>query len=97
MRRCSISMADDIAFSQHSLVPVLHQFKPCVASRRQVASIRAGGDDPEYFDTTVSVQMAKTHRLLLKELDATIAALDSLALAHKATPLAVRTDSMRCP
>ena len=83
-------LADDIAFSQHSLVPVLHQFE-ALCGEPAAGYIHWGATTQNIFDTTVSVQMAKTHRLLLKELDATIASLSTLALAHKATPMAGRT------
>lgn len=83
-------LADDIAFSQHSLVPVLHQFE-ALCGEPAAGYIHWGATTQNIFDTTVSVQMAKTHRLLLKELDATIASLSKLALAHKATPMAGRT------
>ncbi|APW35836.1 adenylosuccinate lyase [Rhodoferax koreense] len=83
-------LARDIAFSQHGLVPVLHQFE-ALCGEPAARYIHWGATTQNIFDTGASLQMAQTHRLLVQGLDDAIAHLSRLALAHKASPMAGRT------
>lgn len=80
----------DIAFAQHPLTPVLHQFE-ALCGEPAAGFIHWGATTQNIFDTATSLQMAATHRLLLEHLDATISGLSATALEHKATALPGRT------
>ncbi|MBI5721107.1 MAG: adenylosuccinate lyase family protein [Burkholderiales bacterium] len=83
-------LAHDIAFAQHPLVPVLHQFEG-LCGEPAAGYIHWGATTQNIFDTASALQMRRTHRLLAGHLDAAIAALGRLALAERDTPMAGRT------
>jgi len=83
-------LAREIAFVQHQLVPVLHQFEE-LCGEPAAGYIHWGATTQNITDTASSLQMAETHRLLIGELDAAIASLAELALEHKDTAVAGRT------
>lgn len=83
-------LADDIAFAQHPLVPVLHQFEE-LCGKPAAGFIHWGATTQNIFDTASALQMRQTHRLLVGHLDTAIAALGRLALEHKATVMPGRT------
>ncbi len=83
-------LAEDIAFAQHPLVPVLHQFEQ-LCGEPAAGFIHWGATTQNIFDTASALQMLRTHALLAGHLDAAIDALAALALTHQATPMAGRT------
>lgn len=83
-------LAADIAFAQHPLTPVLHQFE-ALCGEPAAGHIHWGVTTQNIFDTAASLQMFETHQLLTKYLDATILSLSDLAIEHKATALPGRT------
>lgn len=83
-------LAQSIAFAQHSLVPVLHEFER-LCGEPAAGYIHLGATTQNIFDTAMSLQMFESHRLLVGHLDAAIEALSMLALQHKGTPMAGRT------
>lgn len=83
-------LAGDIAFAQHPLVPVLHQFES-LCGDPAAGFIHWGATTQNIFDTASSLQMVETHRLLVGHLDAAIATLGALALVHKSTVMPGRT------
>ncbi|MBL8326005.1 MAG: adenylosuccinate lyase family protein [Rubrivivax sp.] len=83
-------LAEAIAFAQHPLVPVLHQFE-ALCGEPAAGYIHWGATTQNIFDTAAALQMQRTHRLLVRDLDAAIAALARLALEHRETPMAGRT------
>lgn len=83
-------LAHDIAFSQHPLVPVLHQFE-ALCGEPAAGFIHWGATTQNIFDTACAVQMVDTHRVLVHHLDSAIAAIGALALQHQSTALAGRT------
>jgi adenylosuccinate lyase/3-carboxy-cis,cis-muconate cycloisomerase len=83
-------LADDIAFAQHPLVPVLRQFE-ALCGEPAAGFIHWGATTQNIFETAASLQMLHTHRLLIGHLDTAIAALGQHALEHKATVMPGRT------
>lgn len=83
-------LAHDIAFSQHPLVPVLHQFE-ALCGEPAAGFIHWGATTQNIFDTACAVQMVDTHRVLVHHLDSAIDAIGALALQHQSTALAGRT------
>lgn len=83
-------LSSDIAFAQHPLVPVLHQFEE-LCGEPAAGFIHWGATTQNIFDTASSLQMLETHHLLISHLDAAIAAFSKLALEHKATVMPGRT------
>ena len=83
-------LADDIAFAQHPLVPVLHQFEQ-LCGEPAAGFIHWGATTQNIFDTATALQMRQTHRVLAQHLDEAIAALGRLALEHRGTAMAGRT------
>jgi adenylosuccinate lyase/3-carboxy-cis,cis-muconate cycloisomerase len=83
-------LADDIAFAQHPLVPVLRQFEE-LCGEPAAGYIHWGVTTQNIFDTASSLQMQRTHRLLAHHLDDAIAGLGRLALEHKDTVMPGRT------
>ena len=83
-------LAEDIAFAQHPLVPVLHQFEQ-LCGEPAAGFIHWGATTQNIFDTASALQMVDTHRVLAGQLDGAIAALGALALQHQSTVLAGRT------
>lgn len=83
-------LSSDIAFAQHPLVPVLHQFEE-LCGEPAAGFIHWGATTQNIFDTASSLQMLETHHLLISHLDAAIAAFSKLALKHKATVMPGRT------
>ena len=83
-------LSADIAFAQHPLVPVLHQFEK-LCGEPAAGFIHWGATTQNIFDTASSMQMLETHRLLLGHLDTAITAVGKLALEHQATAMPGRT------
>ncbi|MDO8250456.1 MAG: lyase family protein, partial [Rhodoferax sp.] len=83
-------LSRDIAFAQHPLVPVLHQFEE-LCGEPAAGFIHWGATTQNIFDTASSLQMLETHQLLMAHLDTAIAAFGELALAHQATVMPGRT------
>jgi 3-carboxy-cis,cis-muconate cycloisomerase len=83
-------LARDIAFAQHPLVPVLHQFE-ALCGEPAAGFIHWGATTQNIFDTASALQMRRTHRLLTGHLDTALAALGELALTHRDTVMAGRT------
>lgn len=83
-------LAEDIAFAQHPLVPVLHQFE-ALCGEPAAGFIHWGATTQNIFDTANALQMVQTHRLLVEHLDAAIARLGALALEHQSSVLPGRT------
>lgn len=83
-------LSRDIAFMQHPLVPVLRQFEE-LCGDSGAGYIHWGATSQNIIDTACSAQMARTHRLLLAQLDAAADALAALAVTHKDTVMAGRT------
>jgi len=83
-------LARDIAFAQHPLVPVLHQFEE-LCGEPAAGFVHWGATTQNIFDTASALQMRQTHQLLAGHLDAAIDAFGALALEHKATPMPGRT------
>ena len=83
-------LSGDIAFAQHPLVPVLHQFEE-LCGEPAAGFIHWGATTQNIFDTASSLQMLETHRLLVRHLDTAIRAFGRLALEHKATVMPGRT------
>ena len=80
----------DIAFVQHPLVPVLHQFE-ALCGEPAAGFIHWGATTQNIFDTAASMQMLQTHRLLIGHLDAAIVAFGKHALEHQVTVMPGRT------
>ena len=83
-------LAQDIAFAQHPLVPVLQQLQ-ARCGEPAAGYLHWGATTQNIFDTACALQMRDTHQLLQRDLDAAMAALATLARAHRATPMAGRT------
>ena len=83
-------LSEQIAFAQHPLVPVLHQFEQ-LCGDPAAGYLHWGATTQNIFDTATSLQMRDTHQLLVNQLDAAINTLGQLALDHQATPMAGRT------
>ena len=83
-------LARDIAFAQHPLVPVLHQYE-ALCGEPAAGFIHWGATTQNIFDTANAMQMVETHGLLIGHLDAAIAAFGTLALEHQATVMPGRT------
>ena len=83
-------LARDIAFAQHPLVPVLHQFE-ALCGEPAAGFIHWGATTQNIFDTAAALQMLQTHRLLVDHLDAAIATMANLALEHQTTVMPGRT------
>ena len=83
-------LAQDIAFAQHPLVPVLQQLQQR-CGEPAAGYLHWGATTQNIFDTACALQMRDTHGLLLRDLDAALAALATLAQRHRATPMAGRT------
>jgi 3-carboxy-cis,cis-muconate cycloisomerase len=83
-------LAKEIGFAQHPLMPVLHQFE-VLCGEPAAGFIHWGATTQNIFDTASALQMAQTHQLLIKHLDATIDCLSQTAMAHKTTPMPGRT------
>ncbi len=83
-------LAEGIAFAQHPLVPVLHQFEK-LCGEPAAGFLHWGATTQNIFDTATALQMTRTHALLQHSLDSAINALGALALQHQATPMAGRT------
>jgi len=83
-------LALDIAFAQHPLVPVLHQFEE-LCGEPAAGFIHWGATTQNIFDTASALQMVETHHLLAGHLDGAIAALGALALQHQSAVMPGRT------
>ena len=83
-------LSEEIAFASHPLTPVLHRFEELCAEPA-AGFIHWGATTQNIFDTACSLQMLRTHRLVMSRLDAAIAALGKLASTHQSTPMAGRT------
>ncbi|HRD84861.1 MAG TPA: lyase family protein, partial [Rubrivivax sp.] len=83
-------LAEEIAFAQHPLVPVLHQFE-ALCGEPAAGYLHWGATTQNIFDTAAALQMQRTHALVVRDLDRAIAALAALAAEHSETPMAGRT------
>lgn len=83
-------LAEEIAFAQHPLVPVLHRFE-ALCGEPAAGFIHWGATTQNVFDTAAALQMVQTHALLAGHLDAAIGALGELALRHRLTVMPGRT------
>jgi 3-carboxy-cis,cis-muconate cycloisomerase len=83
-------LAQDIAFAQHPLVPVLQQLQ-ARCGEPAAGYLHWGATTQNIFDTACALQMRDTHQLLLGDLDGAVAALGALAHRHRDTPMAGRT------
>lgn len=83
-------LARDIAFTGHQLVPVLRQFEE-LCGEPAAGYIHWGATTQNIFETAQSLQMRKSHRLVLGYLDAAIEQLAVLAKQHQTTLQAGRT------
>jgi adenylosuccinate lyase/3-carboxy-cis,cis-muconate cycloisomerase len=86
----TLKLAEDIAHAQHPLVPVLHQLEQ-LCGEPAAGFIHWGATTQNIFDTASSLQMRETHTILMRHLDASIASLGGLALAHRSTVMPGRT------
>ncbi len=85
-----VRLSHDIAFAQHPLTPVLHQFE-ALCGEPAAGYIHWGATTQNIFDTATSIQMAATHTMIVRHLDESIKTLATLALEHKASVMAGRT------
>lgn len=83
-------LARDIEFAQHPFVPVLRQFEK-LCGEPAAGYLHWGATTQNIFDTAVALQMAQTHVLTLRFLDAAFARLADLAEEHRLTLQAGRT------
>ena len=83
-------LARDIAFAQHPLVPVLHQFE-ALCGEPAAGFIHWGATTQNIFDTASALQMRQAHGLLVDGLDTAIHAFAGLAAEHQHTAMAGRT------
>lgn len=83
-------LARDIEFTGHQLVPVLRQFEE-ICGEPAAGYIHWGATTQNILDTAQSLQMEKSHRLMLHFLTAAMERLADLAAEHKQTLQAGRT------
>lgn len=83
-------LSEEIAFAQHPLVPVLHQFEK-LCGEPAAGFIHLGATTQNVFDTACALQMQQTHHLLVDHLNTAIAILGKLAVRHKDTVMPGRT------
>lgn len=83
-------LSRDIAFAQHPFVPVLRQYE-ALCGEPAAGHIHWGATTQNIFDTAASLQMVRTHQVLIRHLDAAIEALCDLAREHRGTVQAGRT------
>lgn len=83
-------LSSEIAFAQHPLVPVLHQFER-LCSEPAAGFIHWGATTQNIFDTASAMQMHQTHNLLVKHLTDAIDTWGALALEHQSTVMPGRT------
>lgn len=79
-----------IAFAQHPLVPVLHEFER-LCEEPSAGFIHLGATTQNIFDTASSLQMVQTHRLLVDHLSSAVAAFAAIAAEHRRTVMPGRT------
>jgi adenylosuccinate lyase/3-carboxy-cis,cis-muconate cycloisomerase len=84
------ALADEIAFAQHPLVPVLRRFE-ALCGEPAAGYIHWGATTQNIFDTASALQMQGTHRLLASHLDAALRHACELVARHADTPMAGRT------
>lgn len=84
------ALAHEIAFAQHPLVPVLHQFES-LCGEPHAGYLHFGATTQNIFDTATALQVRRTHALLTRDLRDAMASLAQLATAHRETPMAGRT------
>ena len=85
-----VRLAEQIAFAQHPLVPVLRQLE-ALCGEPAAGCIHLGATTQNIFDTAAALQMRQTHGLLVVHLGAAIDAFAALALRHRAAVMAGRT------
>lgn len=83
-------VAQQIAFAQHPLVPVLHRLEE-LCGEPAAGYLHWGATTQNIFDTASSLQMRRTHELIVGHLAGAIDALGETALRHQHTTLAGRT------
>lgn len=83
-------LSDDISFAQHPFVPVLKQFER-LCGEPAAGYIHIGATTQNIFDTAASLQMRRTHKVIVKHLKEALGVLGDLASRHAATVQAGRT------
>lgn len=83
-------LAEQIAFTQHPLVPMLRQFE-ALCGEPAAGYLHWGATTQNILDTSAAVQMKRTHALIVQALDNAMHKLARTASQHKATPMAGRT------
>jgi adenylosuccinate lyase/3-carboxy-cis,cis-muconate cycloisomerase len=83
-------LSRDIAHAQHPFVPVLRQYEK-LCGEPAAGFIHWGVTTQNIFDTAASLQMFRSHRLLMGFLDSAIDSLCGLAQEHRNTVQAGRT------
>ncbi|MCM5681283.1 adenylosuccinate lyase family protein [Schlegelella sp. S2-27] len=83
-------LAEEIAFAQHPLVPVLHRFEE-LCGEPAAGYLHWGATTQNIFDTASALQMTATHAVIARHLEQAIDALSRLALEHRVTAQAGRT------
>jgi len=86
----TLKLAEEIAHSQHPLVPVLHQFE-VLCGEPAAGYIHYGATTQNIFDTASALQMRATHGILIDHLNAAISALCGVATEHRDTVMPGRT------
>lgn len=84
------ALARGIAFAQHPLVPVLHQFE-ALCGEPTAGYLHLGATTQNIFDTASALQMRRTHRQIDRDMRRALEAFAALANTHRATPMAGRT------
>lgn len=84
------ALGREIAFAQHPLVPVLHQFE-LLCGEPAAGYLHLGATTQNIFDTAAALQMRYTHLQVARDLRDAITALADLAETHRDTPMAGRT------
>ena len=83
-------LAQEIAFAQHPLVPVLHAFER-LCGEPAAGYLHWGATTQNIFDTATALQMLRTHDLIDAALVRALDALGAIAQEHRDTPMAGRT------
>lgn len=84
------ALSREIDFAQHPFVPVLRRFEK-LCGEPAAGYLHWGATTQNIFDTAAALQMAQTHALTLRFLDAALARLAELAAEHRLTLQAGRT------
>lgn len=83
-------LAEQIAFTQHPLVPMLRQLEG-LCGESAAGYIHWGATTQNILDTSAGLQMKQTHGLIVEALEKAMHSLAKTAAHHKGTPMAGRT------